>query len=496
MEEKDLQAGEAGTETPVVETEAPLAPEAVPEFKMSEPKPPVKEGFKEERTVRVSSFMRRGGLFEGYEINNQKEMPFFMRVFAASALAHLVVFAVALQLPAVVQNTCETTEFTQKLCDTMYVASLLSNSAGRDFVDQPYDPTQIPDADQEVTFVTTDSFQYPEGYWALQDEINGISPDLAVVQDPNLGFGSVNGTSDSPAGLDLSKPPVLPNQNPDAVTGGDITSPFSIGPNPVNPPSSGSRTPRGSGKGKKPPLASETTEPPVNKNTTAQNQNKKPAANTTPKNPLAEDAYNKKPLYDFRDKLVEWREAGQNNFYGQFQYSLAGTIDKDGKLVVEGTPAFNGDPKMQEIIKTAVASFSDSGMLKLLKDLQSKSVKITFVQDGNQFNVKLESEQDSDKNARSLYNTINLALEVGKIWVARGVDEEQDPKNKQKEQTTLDLLKMAQLRREGNVIIIDTAVPNKFAEDMYQTYKKDLEEKKSKQTGLTVNSNVNLNAVK
>src|ERR1044072_1714218 len=126
--------------------------------------------------VKASNFMRRGGLFEEYEITNAKEMPFFMRVFAASALLHLVIFAVAMQLPAVVETTCESTEFTQRLCDTMYVASLYQP---RDMVDQPYDPTQIPDAlnGQDVTFITTDSFQYPEGYWTLRDELEGRLPE-------------------------------------------------------------------------------------------------------------------------------------------------------------------------------------------------------------------------------------------------------------------------------------------------------------------------------
>ncbi len=190
--------------------------------------------------------------------------------------------------------------------------------------------------------------------------------------------------------------------------------------------------------------------------------------------------------------MVEWREASQNNFYQHFQYSIAGKIDKEGKLAIDGKPNFVGDPKMQEIIKSAVASFSDSGMLKLLKDLQSKAVKITFAQDGNQFLVRLETAQGTEKEARSLYSGLNVALEIGKTLVKRGADSEPDPANKQKEMTTLELMKMAQLRREGNIIIIDTPVPNKFAEDMYQTYKKDLEEKKSNPQGIAVNSNTNM----
>ena len=428
--------------------------------------------------------MRRGGLFEEYEITNAKEMPFFMRVFAASALLHLMIFVIAMQLPALAETTCETTEFTQRLCDTMYVASLYQS---RDMVEQPYDPTQIPDAmnGQEVTFITTDSFAYPEGYWTLRDELEGRLPEDAATPDPNV-FGTVNGTGTSPS-LDLVNPPSLPGNGSGTLTGGAIEPPVIPSTGPAPPFMGGGTRVKGTKKGSNANTAIPGIKPTPNNNNNAVAQN----TNKPPVNPLPEGVYNKTPLYDFRDKLVEWREVGKNDLFQPFQYSLNGTIDKEGKLVVSGNPTFNGDPKMQEIIKLAMASFSDSGMLKLLTDLQSKAVKITFAQDGNQFLVRLETAQGTEKEARSLYNGINGAIELGKMFVARGADGEPDPANKQKELTTLELIKMAQLKREGNIIIIDTMVPNKFAEDMYQTYKKDLEEKKSNPQGVAVNSNTN-----
>jgi hypothetical protein len=510
MEEKDLQAGDPAAEASALTPETHSTDEQTTEVNMqaadttrpepspAAPSPAAQTGpsarerlrgaVLDQGPVKASGFMRRGGLFEEYEITNAKEMPFFMRVFAASALLHLVIFAGAMQLPTMVERSCESTEFTQRLCDTMYIASLYQP---RDMVDQPYDPTQIPDAinGQEVTFITTDSFPYPEGYWTLRDELEGRLPDeLTPAPDPNV-FGTPNGTGSSPS-LDLSAPPSLPGNSSGPITGGAIQPPVITSTAPAPPFMGGGtkvKTPRGSNANTAiPGINTSNTPPNGNTNAVAQNANKPPV------NPLAEDAYNKAPLYDFRDKLVEWREISQNNFYQVFQYSLAGTIDKDGKLAVdEKSIAFAGDPKMQEIIKLAVASFSDSGMLKLLKDLQSKAVKITMAQDGNQFVVRLETAQGTEKDARSLYNAINVAIEIGKITVARGADQEADPVNKQKELATLELIKMAQLKREGNIIIIDTMVPNKFAEDMYQTYKKDLEEKKSNHQGIAVNSNTN-----
>jgi hypothetical protein len=198
----------------------------------------------------------------------------------------------------------------------------------------------------------------------------------------------------------------------------------------------------------------------------------------TPEQVNSDGVYNKMPLVDFRNELVEWRKNPKNDIYSPFQYTLEGTLGADGKLIVEKAPTFSGPAEIQQIVKLAVASFSDSGMLKLLKDLKSKKVKLTFAQDGNQFFFRLETEQDTEKEARNIFNGINAVIEIGKIFVARGIEEETDPVNKPKEQGTLELLKLMQLKKEGNIIVIDAAVPNKIAEDMYQAHKKDLEEKK------------------
>jgi hypothetical protein len=453
--------------------------------------------------VKVSGFMRPAGLFENYEITSEKQMPFFMRVFAASALLHLLIFATALQLPAVVETTCESTEFTQRLCDTMYVASLLRPD--RVWVDQDYDPTQIPDAainPDDVTMITAENFGYPDGYWTLRDEIEGRIADETVtpaVDGAPFTFGNSPNPTTPPPEIDLSRPQSLPKQRKGAVTGKDIDDVFKTSPGPRGPLDGGGRKIADSDEkiaGKNPagipePNANSNTNTNTNPNTTAQN----PKAVS----PLPEGALNKKALYDFRDKLVAWREDGQNNFYQQFQYSLAGTIDNDGKLVVdEKSVQFGGDPKMQEILKLAIASFSDSGLLKAVKDLQSKAVKITMIQDGNQFLVRLETQQGNEKDARRLYNSISVALGLAQTYVSAGAEAEPDPKNKLKEMTTLELLKMAELKRDATNVIIDLKPSNKFTEDMYQTYKKELEEKKTNPTpeGVAVNANRDLGTAK
>lgn len=505
MEEKDLQAGEQLAETKIsgensyttqqgqaVEMAAsePLGEESIKKDPASEPSARERlrgSVLEEKKTAKTSDFMRPGGLFEGYEITNAKEMPLFIRVFAASALAHLVIFAAALQLPAVVQTTCDSTEFTQQLCDTMYVASLLSNS-DRSFADKDYDPTQIPDAEnggvQEVVFINDSDFTYPEGYWTLRDELEGRTSvdELAMVgnsSDPTLnptmqnlnttsGFNTAPSTSSGSSMFGRKQ--VLPKHNPKAFVERPENDAVPTASPQEGPLTGGGRKVTESGNN--------------NGGATNAGQPKNPSTTTATaqSNEPAEDIYNKKPLYDLLDKMVDFREVQQNNFYQPFQYSIAGTIDKDGKLVTEGVPTFNGvDPKMQEIVKASVAAFSDSGMFKLLTDIQSKKVKITFVQDGNQFNVKLETEQESERKAKGLFNVFNIALGLGKNSISSDIAKElkqNDPKRAQREQVTLDLLSKANLRRDGSNIIIEATVDNSFAESMYQTYKKDLDEKK------------------
>ncbi|HEV7642349.1 MAG TPA: hypothetical protein VGO50_00280 [Pyrinomonadaceae bacterium] len=214
-------------------------------------------------------------------------------------------------------------------------------------------------------------------------------------------------------------------------------------------------------------------------------------AESKPKNAANNDwVYNKKPFLDFWQKLVDWRKEPKNDIYSPFQYTLEGTLGADGKLIVEKAPTFSGPAEIQQIVKTAAAALSESGMFKFLQDLKSKKIKLTFAQDGSQFLFRLETEQETEREARNIFNGINTAIEVGKMMVDRGIDEETDPTNKQKEQGTLELLKLTQLKREGSIIIIDTAVPNKMAEDMYQNFKKDLEEKSNPQ-GVAINSNTN-----
>ena len=450
--------------------------------------------------TRTSNFMKQGGLFEGYEISNAKEMPFFMRVFAASALFHLVVFATALQLPAVVQTTCESTEFTQQVCDTIYVASLIPN---RDFVDEPYDPTILPDGinGEDVTFISSSDFNYPEGYWTLQDEINGITPIEEIG-----GFGptlsDVNGVNNtgSPTTLDLNAPQNLPKQNSGAVVDdmAGINKPFIVGGGNGGGQKGGG-TRRGGGIKKGNGISDSPKElPQIDPEKGKDPDKDKTKIDNGTVVVKTEDAYNMRPVTDWRDGLIKKREQDGLDFYAPFEYAIEGTIDKDGKLVAAKNkePFYNGNDDMKEVAKTAVAAFGDTGLFKVLKDIQSQNVRIIFKTDGAQINGRVEIDfgSDAERKANGISGAINLAKSLLGMKIANAT--KFDPSDKE----MMDLLNLVKVEKNGTVVVINAAATKDFAEALYQKYKQDMErinqEKKSKGQGVAVNSNKNPQDVK
>jgi hypothetical protein len=166
------------------------------------------------------------------------------------------------------------------------------------------------------------------------------------------------------------------------------------------------------------------------------------------------DVYNIRPLFDFRDKLIDWRKE-KNDLYRPFEYSLEATVDNHGYLVVSGFPVFKGESQTQEIVKSAVAALSDSGLLKILSGAETKSVKILFTQDGKQFNCKFETAHDSEKLANRLAVALNLTVAVMKKQ-----NEANDEASK--------LLQLVNIHNAGKTVIMNMTAPNQLAEAFLQ----------------------------
>lgn len=182
----------------------------------------------------------------------------------------------------------------------------------------------------------------------------------------------------------------------------------------------------------------------------------------TATNSSSAGTFDKRPLQNFYDKLINWRENEHNDIHHPFEYSFEATVGKDGKLTFDpaNPTKFTGKPETEKIIKTGFAALSSSGMLKLLGVLQNQKLKFVASQDGTRFQFNAEMQQATEAKARSLRSALMVAIEAGKI--VNDGDEEKE---------ALELLNMTQVEATGNAVVIKAQMPNALAETLYQKYK-------------------------
>jgi hypothetical protein len=459
----------------------------------------------------VSGYMRRRGIFDEYEISSAKETPFFMRVFAASALAHLVIIAVALQLPAVVETTCDSTEFTQQVCNTIYVASLLNTD--RTVVDRPVTIDEFGAlVDEPAPIIDEADFSYPEGYWTLRDEIEGRTAidDIAML-DPNAGIGT-SGIS-TPSGIiagpnpigpnspasgifDLTRKQKLPKSNPKAVKGSvndfklfDINGGETAATPPANTggPLSANGKKRGIsdiGPGTKSTTGNKTQA------TTAQPKSNKPAnqaqGKSDPDVEINSDGIeiNKFPLKKFASDLKKQVDGNQVDIAAPFSLTATGVLDKDGKFDVNQTnfTNINGDPRIVEVAKVAIESLNASGYLGYLKALGNKKLELQLVQDQDKIAVQIKSEVESDANASKIASGLNVLMSANKLL--------------NKNTDTGLLLENANVTNQGNVFLLSFSLPQNIAQPLIKKKLAEVDNSANKVNSLPVDASKNSTAAK
>src|SRR5262249_44595116 len=104
-------------------------------------------------------------LFEKFEVNREPRWRVLMWLIGASVGLHLVCMALVVYVPA--------------LREGLNIGALIANTR---FVDKPYDATQIGDNVQFVQL--SDKFRYPDGYFALEAQIQGNLPPQIQANDP------------------------------------------------------------------------------------------------------------------------------------------------------------------------------------------------------------------------------------------------------------------------------------------------------------------------
>ena len=353
-------------------------------------------------------------LFEKFEINRESRWKLLTRLIGASVVLHLICVALVVYIPA--------------LREGLNIGALIANTK---FVDKPYDATQIGDNVQLVQL--SDKFHYPEGYFALEAQIDGKLPaQIAAANDPF-------------APKIISQASKERNVIPEA----------SPSPSPV-----ASASPSGSpGASGSPNAAVAQASPSASPLTPdeAQKQLEKNAAENDLPLP-AENEINKQVLKDFAQYANDLKTQGKLDFNKPFEVVIEAELDEKGKLKNPRFTKKAGDENLVELFGKLVAALNDSGFLIYLqpitKDNPNASVKITVKQGEKEVLASVESETSSSERAESLAKVLNTALYFG-AGSRAGHDEEI-------------LMKNTSASPDGKRVVVNFSMPRQSVVEMLQ----------------------------
>src|SRR6185503_6054979 len=319
-------------------------------------------------------------LFEKFEVNRDPRWQILTKLVVASLAVHFGLLWAVIYVPA--------------LRDTVNIAALIASTK---FVDKDYQATQIGD---EVQIVKLDKFRYPDGYFALEAQIEGQVPGQPAV-DPFA--ARIISQAGSNRNVD---PQASPSPSPE-------TSP-SPGASPGASASPSAAVAQASPSGS--PLTSEEAQKQLEK--TAE-QNDVPLPD--------ENQINKKVLKDFAAYANDLKNQGKLDLNKPFEVVIEAELDDKGKLK---NPRFTkkvGDENLVDLFGRMVAALNDSGFLVYLqpisKDNPNATVKITVKQGEQEVLASVESEAASPERAESLAKALNALLVLNAVSRA-GKDEE------------------------------------------------------------------------
>ena len=418
-------------------------------------------------------------LFKHYEIKPWDKSSRLYKILGISAIGNILLILIIGQTSLLTMKGCDS-PLVGRVCevlDVVYVSSMLFGT-DREYVDAAYDDTKIEDL--EITFVdvtgVTPPLSYPEGYFQLanpnsfQASMDGMSNPIYNSTLPDMNLGGISQMPKFPTngGNLLDTPPVLPQSNPNAISG--------------NLPSFDS----GSGSSYRPPQPRKTPRIkryPANMGEVDDNAvaivKPTPSPTPTPALPKAmtseevqATAINKKPLVDFADEVATKWETKEIDLNQPFTVVLNAVLAPDGSLDLK-TSKFDvakqkGDQKMIDVGKAALEALGKSGYLTYLKNLNVNKFVATLVQDDNQITVVITSAQKSPEMAKTVASGLNSYIAIGRTITENPSDERT-------------LLDGAKVTSEDKNFILNFAVPKPIAQEMINRKLKEASAKKATQ---------------
>jgi len=351
-------------------------------------------------------------LFEKFEVNRESRWKILTWLIGASVALHLVCMALVVYVPA--------------LRDGLNIGALIANSR---FVDKPYEATQIGNGVQIVQL--SEKFRYPDGYFALEAQIEGNLPPQVAATDPFAPKIISQASKESKVGPEASPSP----------------SPLTSGSPSASPGASAS--PSGA-------IAQASPSPSLNPDEAQKQLDKTAAENGLPL--PAENEINKRVLKDFAKYANDLKEQGKLDFNKPFELVITAKLDEQGKLKDLTFLKTDGDEQLVELFGKLVAALNDSGFLIYLqpitKDNPNATVKITVKQGEKEVVASIESETTSPERAESLAKVLNTALYFG-AGSRAGHDEEI-------------LMKNTSASPDGKRVVVNFSMPRQSVVEMLQ----------------------------
>ena len=352
-------------------------------------------------------------LFERFEVNRQPRWQILTKLVGGSLVLHLVLVWMVIYVPA--------------FRDTLNIAALIANTK---FVDKDYEATRIGDDVQLVQL--SDKFHYPEGYFALEQQIaTGQLPGQAPTPDPFAPRIISQASKESHV-----DPEASPSPSP-AASASPAASPVAS----ASPSASAIAQASPSGS----PLTPEQAQKELEK--TAEQNNV-----TLPD----ENEINKKVLKDFAAYANELKNQGKLDFNKPFEIEIEAKLDEKGKLKDAKFTKKAGDENLVDLFGRLVSALNDSGFLTYLqpisKDNPNATVRITVKQGEQEVLASVVSEASSPERAESLSKALNNLLFFG-AGSRKGHDEEV-------------LMKNTNASPDGKKVVVNFSMPRQSVVDM------------------------------
>jgi hypothetical protein len=304
------------------------------------------------------------GIFEDFEVNGDPFWPKISKLLGGSIVFHaLLILAIA---------------FIPPVRDALSLALIFS---GGSIVDRPYTKTQI-ENEGEITEITTEKFQYPEGYFAM-DQVPLPTPTptpLPVV-----------------ASAPFNPAPISPSQLDPLATPSPTASPL-IAMNATPTPTPNAQDEAARQK--------------------AEEELDKVAAENGVKRPRE---INTRPFKDLLVAAKKLKDEKKLNLDGQIELTVEADRDEQGKLTNAKVTDKRGDKTLESVALDFVAALSDSGVLDFLEDV--KHLRVSVKLDQSNVEVEAATEVVSEERARQLEKTYGWMIVLGRI-AKKGKDEE------------------------------------------------------------------------